>query len=352
MLEEGCIKMQNESRWETIKSLGEGGQAHTFLVKDKKGSGDQSYVLKRLKNIKRIGRFKQEIEAIRTLSHENIVQLIDFDLDADKPYLVMEYCTGGSLAQAEPFWLTSPVKALTVFLQVCEGVVHAHSKKIIHRDLKPENIFLRERTGPAVVGDFGICHIEDDGSRFTLTEEAVGPRLYIAPELEDGKVDKVSSKSDVYSLGKLLYWLISGQVFSREKYRDIKWDLKGKNEDTILGWNNIYLEHVNNLLDLMITNEPEERRELGNIMILAKRARILIEKEFSPVKPQIRQPCTYCGQGYYVSRVVSDAMAVRNFGLNAVGSSDWRIFTCNMCGHVQFFRVDYAQQKEWWGDIN
>ena len=212
--------MKNDSRWEIVKSIGEGGQAHTFLVTDKKGSGEQSYVLKRLKNLKRVDRFKREIEAVRTLSHENIVQLVDFDLEAEKPYLVMEHCSGGSLAQAEPFWLKSPVDALEVFLQVCKGVVYAHSNKIIHRDLKPENIFLREKSGPAVVGDFGICYIEDDGSRFTLTEEAVGPRLYIAPELEDGKIDKVSDKSDVYSLGKLLYWLICGQVFSREKYRE------------------------------------------------------------------------------------------------------------------------------------
>lgn len=342
--------MKNDSRWEIVKSIGEGGQAHTFLVTDKKGSGEQSYVLKRLKNLKRVDRFKREIEAVRTLSHENIVQLVDFDLEADKPYLVMEHCSGGSLAQAEPFWLKSPVDALEVFLQVCEGVVYAHSNKIIHRDLKPENIFLRKKSGPAVVGDFGICYIEDDGSRFTLTEEAVGPRLYIAPELEDGKIDKVSDKSDVYSLGKLLYWLICGQVFSREKYREEKWDLKGKNEDNILGWNNIYLEHVNRLLDLMITHDPEERRNLSNIVILTRRAKRLIEKEFTPVDSGIRQPCLYCGQGYYVNRVATNPTSVRNFGFNAVGTSDWRVFTCNMCGHVQSFRVDYAKQKEWWGE--
>src|SRR5438876_944465 len=90
-------------RWEIIESLDEGGQAHTFLVKDVKGEGETIYVLKRLKNLNRIDRFKREIEAVRNLSHENIVHLIDFDLEAEKPYLVTEYCSGGSLSKIQPF---------------------------------------------------------------------------------------------------------------------------------------------------------------------------------------------------------------------------------------------------------
>ena len=74
----------------------------------------------------------------------------------------------------------------------------------------------------------------------TLTEEVVGPKLYIAPEVEDGRLDQVTPEVDSYSLGKLLYWLLSGgKVFSREKHCETEWDLKGKNEDSILGWNNI-----------------------------------------------------------------------------------------------------------------
>jgi serine/threonine protein kinase len=335
------------NRWEIIEPLGEGGQAHTFLVRDTKGGGDTRYVLKRLKNPDRIRRFKREIEVVRSLSHENIVQLIDFDLEADQPYLVTEYCAGNSLPKAEPFWRESPVIALEVFQQVCQGVAYAHSKGIIHRDLKPDNIFLRNKTGPAVVGDFGICYLEEDGTRLTLTEEAVGPRLFIAPELEDGRVDKVSDKSDVYSLGKLLYWLVSGQVFSREKHRELKWDLKGQNLDSVLGWHNIYMEHINRLLDHMVTTEPEKRRTIDNILILSKSTKRLIEKEYNPVANNIRQLCTYCGQGYYVLRA-KNTIEVRNFGFEPVGASDWRIFTCNMCGHVQAFRLDMAEQKEWW----
>lgn len=335
-------------RWEIIRSLAEGGQAHTFLVRDLKGDGKIQYVLKRLKNINRLERFKREIEAIRNLSHENIVSLIDFDLEAREPYLVSEFCSGGSLADVQRFWQNSPSKTFAIFQEVCEGVAYAHDHNIIHRDIKPDNIFLRTNDGPAVVGDFGICYVEDDGSRLTITEEAVGPRQFIAPELEDGRLDKISSKSDTYSLGKLLYWLFSdGKMFSGEKHRELEWDLKGRNDDSALEWNNIYMEHVNRLLDLMIVNEPEKRRSVRTILRVSKKIAKLVEKEFSPISKDIPHPCKYCGYGIYKlqAKTLSN---VSNFGLTLVGDPDWRIFTCDFCGHVEMFRVDLANKKEWW----
>lgn len=335
-------------RWKTENSLGEGGQAHTFLVTDEKGEGETLYVLKRLKNIKRLERFKREVEAIRNLTHENIVRLVDFDLEAEKPYLVTEHCSGGNLAQAKPFWHDSPIKALEIFQQICQGVAYAHNQGVIHRDLKPENIFLRTDEGPAVVGDFGICYIEDDGTRLTVTEEAVGPRLFIAPELEDGRVNTVSPESDTYSLGKILYWLLSkGKVFSREKHRLPEWDLKSRNRNSLWGWDNLYLEHVNRLLDLMIVDNPNDRRQVSNVLILSQRVTRLIQREYNPIAKGIPQPCTYCGYGTYVTRA-KDNTDVNNFGFQSVGNPDWRILVCNECGHVQAFRVDMAISKEWW----
>jgi serine/threonine protein kinase len=328
--------------------LPEGGQAFTFLVRDNRGGDQAFYVLKRLKNLKRIERFKREIEAIRNLSHENVLRLIDFDLDSEKPYLVTEYCAGGSLSQVEPFWARSPIIALKTVIQVCQGILHAHNNKIIHRDIKPENILLRTDKGPAVVGDFGICYLEEDGTRITLTEEAVGPRLFMAPELEDGRAERVSVLSDTYSLGKLLYWLLSdGKVFSREKHRDQKYDLKGHNPLIPEGWNNIYMEHVNRLLDHMITDDPSKRITVDDVLRGAQNVLRLIVKEFTPISKDIKQPCKYCGYGVYNLQAVSST-DVRNFGFNTVGASQWRIYTCGMCGHVQAFRIDMAKMKEWW----
>lgn len=339
-------------RWEVIESLGEGGQAHTFLVRDLNLSSpsDVRFVLKRLKNHERIDRFQREIEAVRKLHHPNIVEIIDADLQSQTPYLVTEYCIGGSLDKAAPFWHNSPLTAIELFQQVCEAVVYSHSNNIIHRDIKPGNVFLRSQMGPAVLGDFGLCYLQDYPDRLTHTQEAVGPRLFMAPELEDGRLDEVTPECDTYSLGKLLYWLLSSRgVFSREKHRDVKWDLKGQNPDRSLGWDNIYMEHVNRLLDLMIVADPSQRRGVANILILTRQKAKLVAKEYSPIAPGLHQPCIYCGQGIY-NEQPSSVTAVRNFGIEPVGSAQWRILVCNTCGHVQLFRFDKASRKDWWGN--
>lgn len=334
------------NRWEVVDDLGEGGQGRTYIVVDRTGGGDIRYVLKRLKNVNRMERFKREIESIRNLSHENIVQLVDFDLEGKKPFLVTEFCSGGNLAEANPYWANSVEKAFEIFHQVCSAISYANSFGIIHRDIKPENIFLRGPEGPAVVGDFGICHV-NDGTRFTLTEERVGPAFFMAPELEDGRADKITKQSDTYSLGKLLYWLLSGgRKFNREKHRAKEWDLR-KWDEFLLRWENVYMEHVNRLLDQMITIDVDSRLYPDGLIHVSQEVLRLILKEFNPIGKDLQQPCCYCGQGEYVLHA-SGSEGVRNFGFTAYGGSDWRIMACNKCGHVQIFRVDMASEKDWW----
>lgn len=200
------------NRWEVIGPLGEGGQGRTFLVKDLNiidNINNELFVLKVIKSPKGIERFQREIQAISKLEHKNIVRMIDYKIETNSPYLVTEYCEGGTLADVEPFWKNDPIKAIDLFLELCEGVVFAHNNSVIHRDIKPKNIFLRKPNNTPVLGDFGICFIEDDGTRITLTDEAVGAFKFMAPEMENGR-NQVTNKVDVYSLGKLLYWLLSG----------------------------------------------------------------------------------------------------------------------------------------------
>jgi serine/threonine protein kinase len=336
-------------RWEVIRSLGEGGQAVTFLVRDLANPESGEFALKRLRKYARLPRFEKEVQAISQLEHPGIVRLVDSSLEADPAYLVTEFCPGGSLATAYPYWHSGPLYALAVFQQACEAVNHAHSVRIIHRDLKPANIFLRSPTGPAVIGDFGLCFIQGTSPRVTETGEVVGPRSFVAPELEDGRLDDVTPACDVYSLGKLLYWLLAkGRLFSREKHREVEWDLKGKNRERLLGWDNIYMEHINRLLDEMVVLDPTARAPTDTIVIRARWIHRLIEKEFTPVSPAITQPCLYCGEGQY-ALVVKGTGQIEDFGIMARGSADWRVLACNACGHVQLFRVEKAKRKEWWG---
>ncbi len=101
-------------------------------------------------------------------------------------------------------------RTLELLIDIANGLAHAHANGIVHRDIKPANLLLSGAPALPVIADFGICYVVD-GDRMTLTDEAVGPRLFVAPELEDGRAEQVSARSDVYTLGKLLYWLLKGR---------------------------------------------------------------------------------------------------------------------------------------------
>lgn len=327
-------------RWRIVKQLPPGGQAETFVVIDLHDSARGRAVLKRLKNPNRLPRFKQEIDAIRALTHPNVLRLIAADPDAPKPYLVSEFCERGSLEDEKDSILRLSVDdRLALFEQICAGVSAAHSAGIIHRDLKPSNIFVRG-SGELVVGDFGVCFIETE-ERLTETMEAVGARFYMAPELAEGRADVVTQRADTYALGKILYWLLTGRIFDREDYRRPDRLLTRQYPQPIL--------HIHQLLDELITYEPTDR--LGDAAAVANRVnpvRALLKGGFMTLEHR-PQTCRYCGSGEYKSLGDSkDRTAVFNFGFTPTNDVP-HIFVCQNCGHVLMFRPAYSKTPNWLG---
>lgn len=336
------------------RSLGEGGQAQTFLVV---GNGDdekKEFVLKRLKNKNRIDRFRKEIEAGLSISHPNVVQVVDFDLDSDPPYLVTEYYPGGTLSQIALHQLAI-IDRLGIFAAICRGVGHAHNNGIIHRDLKPDNIFLREDKTTPVVGDFGICFLTEEGERFTVVDEVVGNRFCTAPELEGGRADKVLPTSDVYCLGKLLYWMIGGRSVPRELHRDSKYDLRKEQKDSAIFF-------VYELLDKMIVEDASKRFTDGNEVATAVDVAIRrLQVNAHIPNLTIPQLCDYCGLGEY-QPIVNPYSALPGWdqgdsvmGFLRIGAGRydpqreaWLILACDYCGNVQVFRPDKAQDRDIW----
>lgn len=222
-------------KWDNWESVGgifaEGGQGRSYLVKNRSDGSGEIYVLKELKNPKRIKRFEREIKAITNIEpHPNIIQLIDAGIyDEKRPCYVMpraDYSLDAYLDE-----LSKDINlSFDTFDRICAGAEYLHKNKIVHRDLKPENILIF--SGIPKISDLGLCLIIDD-TRFTPTSEAVGPRYYMAPELEDGKNLDVDPSADIYSLGKLLYYMLSlGKIFSREKYSQTKYSLPTIFNDT------------------------------------------------------------------------------------------------------------------------
>jgi serine/threonine protein kinase len=156
-------------------------------------------------------RFQREARAVAALRHPNIVQVYDFDVQEGDYYMVMELLEGDTLkARLNDYRLRSeqiPLgEVVRIILDVLDGLAYAHSEGMIHRDIKPANILLSKR-GQAVIGDFGIAQIIG-GTRHTATGALMGTLHYIAPE--QGLEGRSDARSDIYSLGIVLYEMFTG----------------------------------------------------------------------------------------------------------------------------------------------
>lgn len=331
-------------RWRIISNLPEGGQAHVFLVEDAKREFKGNWVLKRLKNVDsptRKARFEREIKVIKSINHPNVLKVIDSDLTALRPYFVSEFCERGSLLNVGASSFKANVKAtMETLVPIVDGLVHIHAAGPIHRDIKPANILIRG-DGTPVIADFGICFTED-GKQITLSDEGVGSKNFMAPEMESGQRDlgEPSDRTDVYCLGKVMFWMLSGAVeFSREDYRKLSLT-------RLL--NDQRFEHVQQLLDEMVVREPKKRissRELrGRFEMTAS----LVEGNYAPLSPSVGIRCRFCGIGQYTPLQNKPGYQIPEIGLHLTAGTDVRVLWCRHCGHVEIFQFNGIENREWW----
>ena len=207
-------------RYKLLERLGEGGFGVVFMA-------EQQHPVRRtvaLKVIKPgfdsgqiIARFEAERQALALMDHENIARVLDAGAtDSGRPYFVMELVHGVPITEYCDKRQLAPRQRLELFAQVCRAVQHAHTKGIIHRDLKPTNVLVTLREGVAVpkVIDFGVAKATGqqltDKTLFTNFAQMVGTPLYMSPEQAEMTGIDVDTRSDVYSLGVLLYELLTG----------------------------------------------------------------------------------------------------------------------------------------------
>lgn len=205
------------NRWKIIGELGRGGQSVVFRVVDSTEALSGEYALKRILNPARHVRFQSEVEAIKRLDHPNIVKLIDHSaLDSggdslEKSYIVMPIADGGDLSKRPGMYRDDLDGVTKVSRQLCGALAAAHNTGIIHRDIKPSNILFNGANYDVVLTDFGICLLRD-AERATEVGEVVGPWGFMAPELEGGGQLQVTPSVDIYSLGKVIYYMLSGGI--------------------------------------------------------------------------------------------------------------------------------------------
>ncbi|WP_341466976.1 Stk1 family PASTA domain-containing Ser/Thr kinase [Desulfofundulus salinus] len=200
------------NRYEILEQLGGGGMAIVYKGRDT--------FLNRLVTIKVLRpefssdkdftrRFRREAQAVASLSHPNIVSIYDVGQEDDIQYLVMEYVDGEDLKTViRREGAMPPEKAVQIAFQILEALEHAHENNIVHRDIKPHNILIT-KSGRAKLTDFGIAR-EATAATITQTDTIVGSVHYLSPEQARGEL--AGPQSDLYSLGVVLYEMLTGSV--------------------------------------------------------------------------------------------------------------------------------------------
>src|SRR5437773_6170891 len=156
-------------------------------------------------------RFRCEAEAVASLDHPNILPIHEVsESEEGLPFFSMKFATGGSLRAAASALRAKPRECVRLMAKVARAIAYAHGKGVLHRDLQPGNILLDEN-GEPMVSDFGLAKWLDQNSDLTRTLETLGTPGYIAPEQTECPADKLTCAADIYSLGAILFYLLTGR---------------------------------------------------------------------------------------------------------------------------------------------
>ena len=200
-------------RYRVVRQLGRGGMAAVFLAHDERYDRDVAIKVMHSEIASGVGadRFLREISVAAKLTHPHIVPLLDSGAVADTLWFAMPVVEGQSLRERLDREHQLPIaEAVRIAIQICSALSYAHARGVVHRDIKPENVLLS--SGSAVVADFGLAKgLEAAGATsLTHTGMAVGTALYMSPEQATG-ADTVDGRSDIYSLGCMLYEMLAGE---------------------------------------------------------------------------------------------------------------------------------------------
>ena len=239
-------------RYQIIKSIGEGGMANVYLAYDT--ILDRNVAVKVLRgdlatDEKFVRRFQREALSASSLSHPNIVEVYDVGEDNGQYYIVMEYIEGKQLKQLlKKRGKLTLSEVIDIMLQISDGMSVAHDAYIIHRDIKPQNIMIQDN-GMVKITDFGIA-MAMNSTQLTQTNSVMGSVHYLPPEQASGKSPTL--QSDIYSMGILMYELLTGNL-----------PYKGDNAVEIA------LKHLKEPIPSIREELPEIPQSVENIIIKA-----------------------------------------------------------------------------------
>lgn len=258
--------MQQLGRYEILAELGHGAMGTVYRARDPKIER-----IVALKTVRLMGatpeqeseyrrRFFREAQSAGKLSHPGIVTIYDVGEDevTQTPYIVMEYIEGSTLESLLSRMAPAAMESLRLIQQVAEALDYAHAREIIHRDIKPANIIVTPGGQPKIT-DFGIAKLPK--SEFTVPGQILGTLAYLAPEqLKGGSLD---GRADLFSLGVILYWMLTGRKPFEGDTSTIVYQVACQDPPAITDLKPDLSEEINRVVLRALAKDPDQRYRRG-----------------------------------------------------------------------------------------
>jgi len=280
------------SHYRILEKLGEGGMGVVYKARDTR--------LDRLVAIKFLPqhltsdsvekeRFIHEAKAASALSHANITTIHEIDEFEGQMFIVMEYCEGKTLKKTIEKETLSIKKVLDIGIQICEGLTAAHKKEIVHRDIKSENIMITKE-GQIKIMDFGLAKLKG-ATKLTTTGTTLGTLQYMSPE--QASREAVDSRSDIFSLGVVLYEMITGQLpFKGEHEAAIIYSIMNETPEPLARYKANVPQGLQRIVDKALTKDKEERYQHADDLLadLRREKKSLEYVKLPKIPGEIRSP--------------------------------------------------------------
>jgi serine/threonine protein kinase/tetratricopeptide (TPR) repeat protein len=255
------------SHYKVVRKLGEGGMGEVYLAQDTKL--DRQVALKFLceqfasdRSFK--ARFKREARAAAALNHPNIITIHEVAEHEDRPFIAMEFVEGQSLKELIAGKDLSIDKVTDLGIQISQGLAKAHQAGIVHRDVKPQNILI-DKDGRARICDFGLAKLKRE-VMLTKTGTTVGTVSYMSPEQGQGK--EVDQRSDIFSLGVVLYEMVTGQLpFKGEHEAAIVYSIVNEAAEPLARYKADVPEELQRIVDKALRKDPQTRYQSAADMV-------------------------------------------------------------------------------------
>lgn len=272
LLDGGGVEKPMLGRYEIERELGKGAMGAVYLGKDPKISRtvaiktmalSQEFEDDELIEVKE--RFFREAETAGRLNHPNIVTIFDAGEEHDLAYIAMEFLKGSDLRKfIKPDMLLPLRQVLSIIQRSADGIDYAHQNNVVHRDIKPANIMWDQKTDECKITDFGIARITDSSK--TKTGMVLGTPSYMSPEQLAGK--KVTGQSDIFSLGVMLFQMVTGQLpFSGDSMASLMYKIANEKHPSPDSINPDLPRCVSVIINRAMEKDVEKRYQRGKDMV-------------------------------------------------------------------------------------